>query len=474
MVFSSLIFLIFFLPITGLLYCIPGQKFKNGILLAASLFFYAWGEPHHILLILLSITVNFFLGLWIDRCHGSWRKPALCVSVIFNLGLLGWYKYFNFAVFLLNRLPGIPPITAREIALPIGISFYTFQILSYLIDLYRGQIQVQRNWGKLALYISFFPQLVAGPIVRYHDVAQEIDQRVFSSAESAYGVRRFCFGLSKKVIIANPLGNVVDRIYALPLEQMSSPLAWTAAIFYMLQIYYDFSGYSDMAIGLAQIFGFHFRENFLFPYTALSIRDFWRKWHVSLSTWFREYLYIPLGGNRKGTFRTYLNLTVVFFCTGLWHGASLHFVFWGLYHGFFSILERLLAPRLSFLSGRKWVRYLQHLYAMLVVMIGWIFFRVPGIRFSFAYTRLLFVPTESPAWNYSEIVSPQLILLGLLAVLLCGPLQQGLNAARFSSAVCLSEKSRVLLSSAAAFVLLLLSLFELVNNTYNPFIYFRF
>ena len=315
------------------------NKYVNVLLLLASLFFYAWGEPVYVLLMLTSIIVNFFAGLALDKFKSK-AKLILVLDIIFNLGLLGFFKYASFGtVVLINYLHiPVPPLSVR---LPIGISFFTFQIMSYIIDLYRGKFPVQKKIVNLALYISFFPQLIAGPIVRYEDINDQLEKREVTMEKSAEGIRRFILGLGKKVIIANTVAEAVDRIYAYNPDTLSAKVVWVASILYTLQIYYDFSGYSDMAIGLGKMFGFEFLENFRYPYMSASISEFWRRWHISLGTWFREYLYIPLGGNKKGKNRTYLNLIIVFFLTGFWHGAGFTFIFWGLYHGFFSIIERL-------------------------------------------------------------------------------------------------------------------------------------
>ena len=340
MVFSSMIFLWLFLPLVLFFYFISNNKLKNIILLIFSLIFYAWGESKYILLMLLSIFINYLFGILIDKFRKH-DKLFLVLAVITNLGLLGYFKYFNFFVNVVNKINGETLVGFRDIVLPIGISFYTFQILSYVIDLYRKEIKVQKNILNLALYVSFFPQLIAGPIVKYKDVDNEINNRKVDLKLFASGVRRFVYGLGKKVLLSNTLALVVDTIYSYNVSQLNTPLVWIAIIAYTFQIYFDFSGYSDMAIGLGRMFGFHFLENFNLPYISQSITEFWRRWHISLSTWFKEYLYIPLGGNRKGKIRTYLNLFIVFFATGLWHGASFNFIAWGLYYGVFLIIEKL-------------------------------------------------------------------------------------------------------------------------------------
>ena len=350
MVFSSTIFLFFFLPLTLLAYFVVGPRGRNLILLAASLLFYAWGETVYLLVMLFSIAANYLFGLLIDRARerGSRGGTAFALAVATNLGLLGFFKYANFFVDNLNQvLPvlGLAPMDIGRVHLPIGISFFTFQALSYIIDLYRNETAVQRSLLNFALYKALFPQLIAGPIVRYRDVAREIEQRTVSLDDFASGVQRFIIGLGKKVLIANVMGRAADTIFATPAETLPATLAWTGSIAFMLQIYFDFSGYSDMAIGLGRMFGFHFLENFNYPYIARSVREFWRRWHISLSTWFRDYLYIPLGGNRHGPVRTGANLLLVFLLCGLWHGASWTFLIWGVYHGIFLVLERVPAVR---------------------------------------------------------------------------------------------------------------------------------
>lgn len=385
-----------------------------------------------------------------------------------NLLLLGYFKYYNFFAETINRTLMTEAIPLRKIALPVGISFYTFQSISYLVDLYRGTIEVQRSWINLALYISFFPQLIAGPIVKYKDIAEFLYNREMSIGKAVSGLKRFCFGLAKKVLLANTLGFTVDKILSHPISELSGLLCWTAAVFYTLQIYFDFSGYSDMAIGLAEVFGFQFRENFNCPYTASSIRDFWRRWHISLSAWFRDYLYIPLGGNRKGRLRTILNLIIVFFATGLWHGAQWNFVLWGLYHGLFLILERFLP---DWKNQNRLFMLLRHVYTLLTVCIGWVLFRADNAAMAFEQIRKMFVPSDIGFWSFQEIVDPLTLcvfVFGLLTSLggwkrLSALLQTRLSTAHQAFAGCIG-----------AILCLFLSIVMLANAAHNPFIYFRF
>ncbi len=439
-------------------------------MLPASLLFYAWGEPSYIFLMLLSITVNYLGGLILCRLNsgGVAARISLAVIVAVNLGLLGYFKYYNFAAELLRSVFSAEILPIRDIALPIGISFYTFQAMSYIIDLYRGKIAVQRSWFRLALYISFFPQLIAGPIVRYGEVESALSHRSLNYDDTVYGIKRFLYGLAKKVILANAFAVKSDEIFGLAPQDISTPLAWLGAIYYALQIYYDFSGYSDMAIGLGRMFGFKFPENFNYPYTSKSITEFWRRWHISLSTWFKEYLYIPLGGNRRGTARTYINLMIVFLATGIWHGASLQFVAWGIFYGALLIAERLflgaLLQKLPSLVGR--------IYVMIAVLVGWVIFRAPGLNSGITIIKSMFIPTLGgeayPLMRYIDLRSALLVVVG---VLLCGILQsvsKPFKTALFREAG-ISPLQSILLLSLGFLCFMLL-----VSETYNPFIYFRF
>lgn len=474
MLFSSLVFLWYFLPATFILYFITkNPHIRNGVLLIASIFFYAWGEPKYVFLMLFSITVNFVFGRIIDSLDTEkGRRIALAVCVLVNLGLLGYFKYFNFFVSTLNsgllRLGGESWLLGvRDIALPIGISFYTFQALSYVVDVYRRDIKVQKNIFYLALYISFFPQLIAGPIIKYHDVCMQIERRSCTLERNAYGIKRFTYGLAKKMLLANTFASSVDRIMQQPLDRMGTVTIWTMVVLYTMQIYFDFSGYSDMAIGLGKMFGFDFMENFNYPYISRSIQEFWRRWHISLSTWFKEYLYIPLGGSRKGNARTYINLMIVFFTTGLWHGAGANFIVWGLYYGVFLIIERIW---LGQILERCRFKVLNHIYVMFVVMIGWVFFRSESIETAVFLLSRMFV------WH--EGVYPFRMFVGnkVLFMAVCGVLSSGVVQALFPrwKARLYNETEITVPDIAVMVILLFLCTMYLVNNTYNPFIYFRF
>ena len=393
MVFSSLIFLWMFLPIVLGLYFLTKENYRNVLLLVASLFFYAWGEPVYVVIMLLSIGINCVCGLKIGVSDEKKRKKALVWGVVINLALLGVFKYSGFFMENVNAVFGLD-VEVKKLPLPIGISFYTFQSISYLVDIYRRVCEPQRSLVKMGLFISFFPQLIAGPILKYYDIAAQIDNRKVSFVLFNQGAVRFLQGLAKKVIIANIMAKTADEIFGLGLNDISTPMAWIGIVAYTFQIYFDFSGYSDMAIGLGKMFGFHINENFNYPYISTSIKDFWRRWHISLSTWFKEYLYIPLGGNREGKFKTYRNLMIVFFMTGLWHGASWNFVVWGLFHGVFLVVERIL-------QVEKFLRFrlIQTAYALLVVMVGWVFFRAENLSSALGYLNRMFVPYKTDVYS---------------------------------------------------------------------------
>ena len=461
MVFSSVVFIFVFLPVVFLVYGIlPSLKWKNLFLVFASLIFYAYGEPVYVLLMLGSSVMNCGLGLLVSR-SGKNAGVVLALAVVLNLGILCAFKYTGFFLENVNILLGVS-IPVPHINMPIGISFFTFQALSYVIDVYRGDVQPQKNYGRVLLYISFFPQLIAGPIVKYHDIEQEIENRKQTAEGTAHGIRRFTMGLAKKVLISNTMGLAADYVFSLPAQGLNAASAWIGALSYALQIYYDFGGYSDMAIGLGEMFGFHFRENFQYPYYADSMQDFWRRWHISLSTWFKEYLYIPLGGSRRGTARTYLNKVIVFFCTVLWHGAQWTFVIWGLVHGAFLILEDTILP-----VKKCKIRWLRQLYAVLAAVLAFVIFRAEnmaqaGMMFRMMFTGFSFTP-ESAA-NCISILNP-LYLVTFAAGLVCAvPVKKKLEGIQKLHG----------LSYIACMALFALCVCRLSADAYNPFIYFRF
>lgn len=470
MVFSSVTFLCIFMPIVFLLHTIlPNGRVRNAVLIIASLLFYAYGEPVAIILLLLSILCNYLFGCLMTGKH---KKFWLVVAVIGNIGMLFVFKYAP-AILSgrgLKELTGPVPDAVRNLALPVGISFYTFQALSYVIDVYRGEVQAQKNFFRLLLYVSFFPQLIAGPIVKYHDIEKEISDRQVTVDGVWSGLLRFSAGLGKKVLIANTMAYIADTIYAFPNSYIGVLSAWTAAAAYLMQIYFDFSGYSDMAIGLGRMFGFHFQENFDYPYVSGSIREFWRRWHISLSTWFRDYLYIPLGGNRRGKQRTIFNKFVVFFCTGVWHGANWTFLVWGMFHG---ILEMLEEKR--WIPVHKGWKVLNHVYTLLAVTVGFVIFRAESLQQAFYVIKSMFGFGSNYSVGYTKtlaLLSPYTVFVFLCAVIGCTPLMKKallkLHAAEHGKAV--AEYAAMLFALA----ILVLSFMALAADSYNPFIYFRF
>ena len=466
MVFSSLVFLCIFLPCVFILhYFLPTIRLKNALLILVSLVFYAYGEPVYVLLMLGSTIANYFLGRWIDQ---NSKRYTVIIAVVLNLLVLGIFKYADMLILTLNQLFGMQ-LPLPGISLPIGISFFTFQIMSYIIDVYRRDVEVQKNYWELLLYISFFPQLIAGPIIKYHDVAEQIACRSLSIEKIGRGFRRFIIGLSKKVLISNMVALTVDQIFALEMSQINFATAWIAALAYLLQIYYDFSGYSDMAIGLGYMFGFDFMENFQYPYGARTIQEFWRRWHISLSTWFKEYLYIPLGGNRYGRVRTCINKIIVFFSTGLWHGANWTFVFWGLYHGMFLLFEEIVPVK-------KLPKILGHLYTLVVVTCGFVVFRADTIRQGIQMILKMFTAFNmsqefvNVTWRFCTPLVIFVMIIGLF----------GAFAWKVSVEEILKQKSLKIqnaiecMTYVIAIVLLALCMLSLSSGTYNPFIYFRF
>lgn len=467
MLFSSLVFIFAFLPITvGVYYLIPEQRMKmrNIWLLVMSLFFYSWGEPVYIFLMIFSAAFNYFMAILIDREKDYSRNPkgALAFTIVVNLLVLGFFKYWGFLVGTINSITGLDIRTA-ELALPIGISFYTFQALSYIIDVYRGKVKPQTDPIKVALYLALFPQLIAGPIVNYADIQKQFDKRKCDANKFGEGAERFILGLGKKVLLANNLGAMFTSICALGDDRMSCLTAWIGIIGYTLQIYFDFSGYSDMAIGLAKMFGFEIKENFNYPYIATSITEFWRRWHISLGSWFRDYLYIPLGGNRCSKSRHMINILIVWSLTGLWHGASWNFVAWGVYYGLLLILEKYcIGERIAKLPG--WV---QHIYTMLIVIIGWTFFSITDTKEMFHYLMTMFGIGGRAIANASTLyyLKSNAVLL-IVSVLACTPMP--IDAFRKL------EKDRPNIGLVALIILFIVSVAYLVFGSYNPFLYFRF
>ena len=485
MVFSSPVFLFLFLPLVFTLHwLVQRTKFRNLLLLGASLFFYAWGEPAFVAIMLASITVNYGMGLAIAKITKAPKPAILTFALLFNLGFLGYFKYANFFIknvnFVLNYVDNY--LIWQEIQLPIGISFFTFQAISYVIDVYRGRIKVQHNILNLGLYIALFPQLIAGPIVRYEDIEQQLPNRYINLEKVANGIQRFIIGLGKKMLIANTVAAPVDKIFALPSGELSFPLAWLAVGCYTLQIYFDFSGYSDMAVGLGKMFGFDFCENFHYPYISASIREFWRRWHISLSTWFRDYLFIPLGGSRISPVRTYFNLVLVFFLCGLWHGASWNFVVWGLFHGLFAIWERL--GLLQLLEKHQGLAPLGHIYTLLVVMVGWVFFRADNLGDAGAFLQAMANLTSHSnhtAYYLGYYFNTEIWLAMGAGIIASVPILPYFRQFYHNFSRNCTEKTAFIgeiiisISTTASLAAIFLACAaKLAAGTYNPFIYFRF
>lgn len=470
MLFSSITFLFLFLPVTVLIYYLVPQKTRNLVLLIASLFFYAWGEPVYVVLMILSILLNFFCGKDIGekRADPVRAKRSLIFAVVMNVLILGFFKYYGLLMETLNVL--FPyEIPYRELALPIGISFYTFQELSYLIDIYRGNAKPQQRLLPFALYISMFPQLIAGPIVRYVDIEAQLLNRVMSMWKFGQGVMYFIVGFAKKVVLADSIGALYEQITALPIGSFSVLTAWVGCLAFAFQIYFDFSGYSDMAIGLGKMFGFEFRKNFQYPYIAKNIGEFWRRWHISLGTWFREYVYIPLGGNKCPASRHLLNLLIVWALTGLWHGAQWNFLAWGLYYGVILILERYVWGRAL---GRL-PAFVQHIYTFVLVLIGWVFFFSPSLGAAMDYLGVMFGAGAS-AWIDRQ--GFYFLLTHWLLFLLCviGSSLRGMNILRLLTGSYESRRIRQIAACVVYIGMFLVSLAFLVTESFHPFLYFRF
>lgn len=466
MVFSSTIFLCVYLPLVLLGYYICPKKGRNLFLLIASLVFYAWGEPKYVFLMIFSILVNYIFGRLMDKHRENKKrlKLMLVLSVVIDIGLLSVFKYTDFIITNVNAIFGAN-FDLLNIALPIGISFYTFQAMSYTIDVYRNDVRVQKNLIDFGMYITMFPQLIAGPIVRYADVQDQLADRSVTTADFSEGVMRFVVGLGKKVLLANQMGAVWSDIYALG-GDVSALMAWTGAIAYTFQIYFDFSGYSDMAIGLGRMFGFKFPENFRYPYQSVSITDFWRRWHITLSTWFKEYLYIPLGGNRRGLARQALNLLIVWSLTGFWHGAGWNFVLWGLYYFVILFIEKLFLLK----ALDKLPKFFRHVYALLLIIIGWVIFASDDVSVLLPYLGSMF--GANGAIGGMDVYT---LLTKAALIVICCIASTELPKKLFLSATgAMNEKAAFTIKSVMTIALLALSMILLIGDSYNPFLYFRF
>lgn len=467
MVFSSIEFLFVFLPLTLLVYYIVPHKIRNLVLLLFSLLFYGWGEPIYVFLMIFTILVDYvcgwLVGKWI-RTDRRRAKAMMLLAICINLGLLGFFKYYDFFVSNLARLPFLHWLHPLGLSLPIGISFYTFQSLSYVIDVYRQQTNAQKNLFAFGTYVTLFPQLIAGPIVRYRDVDDQLTQRKESVSLFAAGIRTFVVGLCKKVLLANSAGQIWESFQAS--AQITVFGAWFGLLFFFFQIYFDFSGYSDMAIGLGKLFGFRFLENFNYPYIAKSITDFWRRWHISLSTWFLEYVYIPLGGNRCGRWKTWRNLLIVWLCTGFWHGASWNYLLWGLYYFILLAAEKAFFGKLL----QRIPGWLCHIYTLVCVYFGWLLFTFEDMGAGFGYLRIMFGAAGAPLWSGTDafVLLQNLVFLAIL-MLACTPYPK-----RFFWRLWEHSSTARTITAAATGALLVLCVAYLVNSSYNPFLYFRF
>lgn len=467
MLFSSSVFIFIFLPLVLFLYYISGKKIRNYILLLASLIFYAWGGVNYLKILMVSILINYIFGLLIDKTvdRSHLRKFILILGIILNLALLFYYKYYDFFIENINNILNMN-LELKRIVLPIGISFFTFQGMSYIIDIYRNDGKVNKNIFSVALYISFFPQLVAGPIIKYKTIDEQIRVRKESIDYFSYGINRFVIGLGKKIIISDMLGAISDNIFLLANSSgIDMITAWIGAICYTLQIYFDFSGYSDMAIGLGHLFGFKFPENFNYPYISRSITEFWRRWHISLSTWFKEYLYIPLGGNRRGN--VYFNLVVVFLVTGLWHGASWNFVIWGLWHGLFMIIERLIRDKAWY---KKIPLIIKIFITLFIVIIGWVLFKATTLKEGLRYLSIMFglVNFSNITFEFTYFISRKFILLIIIGIIASTPIPKNIFN-RYKGI-----KAFELMKTILIILLFIVSIIFMVNSTYSPFIYFQF
>ena len=464
MIFSSILFLFIFLPITLFIYYLSPKKIKNFILLIASLIFYAWGEPTYVILMLFTIVFNYYMALVIESNKRK-RKLALIITIAIDILILGFFKYFGLLVDTINSIFSLS-IESPKLSLPVGISFYTFQTLSYVIDVYIKQVKVQKSLIDFGAYIAMFPQLVAGPIVKYSDIEKDLTKRKINMDNFGRGVERFILGLGKKVLIANNVGMIWESIQSRDLGSISVIASWIGIIAYTLQIYFDFSGYSDMAIGLGKMLGFNFMENFNYPYIATSITDFWRRWHISLSSWFRDYVYIPLGGNRCKISRQCINLLIVWSLTGLWHGASYNFIMWGLYYGVLLIFEKFIFKKIL----DKLPKLIRWLYSIILVMIGWVFFASSNLSWAIDYLKIMFGGTSNSFIDSSTsyYLSTNWVLL-VIAIIIATPL-----LSKIFDYIKKQKEGGMLLAIIIQMAILIVSIAYLVNASYNPFLYFRF
>ncbi|MBQ3666079.1 MAG: MBOAT family protein [Lachnospiraceae bacterium] len=467
MVFSSIVFLYLYLPITLIIYFLTPARYRNIWLFIVNLIFYGWGEPVYIILMLASILLNYVAGLFIGKYREKKKKTAknvLAINIVLNIGLLIFFKYIDFIIRCLKIIPFFAGMKELGVALPIGISFYTFQAMSYPIDVYKGETQYQKSFLKFGTYVALFPQLIAGPIVRYTDVAKDLEKREVHVTRIAKGIRKFMIGLAKKVLLANNIGQLWDVYNAMEPSGMSVVGAWIGAFAFTFQIYFDFSGYSDMAIGLGEMLGFSFPPNFDYPYISKSITEFWRRWHISLGTWFRDYVYIPLGGNRKGIKRQLLNIWIVWSLTGLWHGASVNFLLWGIYYGVLLTIEKLFLYK----TLKKASSVFTHIYTMFFVVIGWMIFAIEDMRHLVKYLGVMFgIGSEGILSSQALYYLRDYGIVFVILIFACLPAGKYLYGK-------MKDSVKNLLVPAAIAIVLLLCTAYLVDSTYNPFLYFRF
>ncbi len=469
MLFSSISFLFVFLPILLLVIALAPKKLHNLILLLASIIFYAFGEPRFLIIIFAVISISYFGALLISKFL-KYKKLLLLLTLIGNLGFLFYFKYFDFMIGVINNITGTH-FALTEVILPLGISFYTFQAISYVVDVYRQEVKVQKNFYKFALYVCLFPQLIAGPIIKYHDINEAIDNRNISFDDVVIGVKRFIIGLAKKMLIANTLGAVAGAVFNQGYTSVSTGIVWIGAVAYTFQIFFDFSGYSDMAIGLGKIFGFQFKENFNYPYISKSVTEFWRRWHISLSTWFKEYLYIPLGGNKNGKLKTIRNLGIVFLLTGLWHGASWNFILWGIWNGFFIILEKIInIKNIEQKATHIYQKTLMHIYCIFVFVIGWVLFYNTDLNQALGFIKnmLFLIPSNQIYETYTihYYIETKEIIAFAAAVLCSLPL--------FKNIIYYTNPWAKIGVNIWFLLIYALSVMSIAAGTYNPFIYFRF